>query len=153
MMQLLLFFFVMIRRPPRSTRTDTLFPYTTLFRSRGLGDLRPGAGRRAAHRRDRRRRRRRQAGDSLRRLPPTPARICSRRRADPSLRPAGPAPERHSGRAPAALLRARPSRPARAQDRSMTLFEGDVATAATIRRQIPKAPEVALGVGSGLYYD
>src|SRR3546814_1595969 len=26
----------MIRRPPRSTRTDTLFPYTTLFRSRGL---------------------------------------------------------------------------------------------------------------------
>src|SRR3546814_7350897 len=28
------FFFVMIRRPPRSTRTDTLFPYTTLFRSR-----------------------------------------------------------------------------------------------------------------------
>src|SRR3546814_3221783 len=25
----------MIRRPPRSTRTDTLFPYTTLFRSRG----------------------------------------------------------------------------------------------------------------------
>src|SRR3546814_7303689 len=29
------FFFVMIRRPPRSTRTDTLFPYTTLFRSLG----------------------------------------------------------------------------------------------------------------------
>src|SRR3546814_5221775 len=29
----------MIRRPPRSTRTDTLFPYTTLFRSR----LRPAA--------------------------------------------------------------------------------------------------------------
>src|SRR3546814_18211850 len=27
------FFFLMIRRPPRSTRTDTLFPYTTLFRS------------------------------------------------------------------------------------------------------------------------
>src|SRR3546814_11554378 len=27
----------MIRRPPRSTRTDTLFPYTTLFRSRDLG--------------------------------------------------------------------------------------------------------------------
>src|SRR3546814_3078002 len=46
----------MIRRPPRSTRTDTLFPYTTLFRS-----LRPGlrhrpldqaaAARRRAHRR------------------------------------------------------------------------------------------------------
>src|SRR3546814_3095319 len=31
---MLLFFFLMIRRPPRSTRTDTLFPYTTLFRSR-----------------------------------------------------------------------------------------------------------------------
>src|SRR3546814_2604149 len=31
-----LFFFVMQRRPPRSTRTDTLFPYTTLVRS-GLG--------------------------------------------------------------------------------------------------------------------
>src|SRR3546814_15533082 len=32
----------MIRRPPRSTRTDTLFPYTTLFRSQIL--LRPRAG-------------------------------------------------------------------------------------------------------------
>src|SRR3546814_20928847 len=29
----LILFFLMIRRPPRSTRTDTLFPYTTLFRS------------------------------------------------------------------------------------------------------------------------
>src|SRR3546814_18561728 len=29
----MLFFFFMRRRPPRSTRTDTLFPYTTLFRS------------------------------------------------------------------------------------------------------------------------
>src|SRR3546814_18417727 len=28
-----MFFFLMIRRPPRSTLTDTLFPYTTLFRS------------------------------------------------------------------------------------------------------------------------
>src|SRR3546814_19631903 len=32
-----MFFFLMIRRPPRSTRTDTLFPYTTLFRSDGDG--------------------------------------------------------------------------------------------------------------------
>src|SRR3546814_13309848 len=32
----LMFFFLMIRRPPRSTRTDTLFPYTTLFRSAAL---------------------------------------------------------------------------------------------------------------------
>src|SRR3546814_1532545 len=30
------FFFLMIRRPPRPTRTDTLFPYTTLFRSPAL---------------------------------------------------------------------------------------------------------------------
>src|SRR3546814_14739357 len=30
---LFFFFFLMIRRPPRSTRTDTLFPFTTLFRS------------------------------------------------------------------------------------------------------------------------
>src|SRR3546814_20522555 len=30
----------MTRRPPRSTRTDTLFPYTTLFRSRASGWLR-----------------------------------------------------------------------------------------------------------------
>src|SRR3546814_4181087 len=28
-----MFFFLILRRPPRSTRTDTLFPYTTLFRS------------------------------------------------------------------------------------------------------------------------
>src|SRR3546814_8865417 len=32
-------FFLMIRRPPRSTRTDTLFPYTTLFRSVRLDAL------------------------------------------------------------------------------------------------------------------
>src|SRR3546814_14054871 len=30
---IIMFFLLMIRRPPRSTRTDTLFPYTTLFRS------------------------------------------------------------------------------------------------------------------------
>src|SRR3546814_247188 len=47
-------FFLMLRRPPISTRTDTLFPYTTLFRStlarrrrlvaaeRGHVDVRPG---------------------------------------------------------------------------------------------------------------
>src|SRR3546814_10879480 len=39
--------FLMIRRPPRSTRTDTLFPYTTLFRSWAAGrGSRPGATRR-----------------------------------------------------------------------------------------------------------
>src|SRR3546814_14515496 len=34
----------MIRRPPRSTRTDTLFPYTTLFRSTGAGIAATGHG-------------------------------------------------------------------------------------------------------------
>src|SRR3546814_14229517 len=33
----------MIRRPPRSTRTDTLFPYTTLFRSEMMGMRGPNA--------------------------------------------------------------------------------------------------------------
>src|SRR3546814_4701186 len=44
-------FFVMIRRPPRSTRTDTLFPCTTLCRSQGFVDpgLRPGLGCQLAH--------------------------------------------------------------------------------------------------------
>src|SRR3546814_10083459 len=37
-MTLLCVFFLMIRRPPRSTRTDTLFPYTTLFRSTLTGE-------------------------------------------------------------------------------------------------------------------
>src|SRR3546814_4644784 len=35
------FFFLMIRRPPRSTRADTLFPYTTLFRSHPGADISP----------------------------------------------------------------------------------------------------------------
>src|SRR3546814_1174750 len=42
-----MFFFLMIRRPPRSTRTDTLFPYTTLFRAESAlvdGGLQPFAG-------------------------------------------------------------------------------------------------------------
>src|SRR3546814_1691508 len=46
----------MIRRPPRSTLTATLFPYTTLFRSR-LADRRPGPGDRQ-HQRGRRQRQR-----------------------------------------------------------------------------------------------
>src|SRR3546814_14072401 len=54
---ILYFFFLILRRPPRSTRTDTLFPYTTLFRSlreRGEGQLalaaKPADQRRPAHR-------------------------------------------------------------------------------------------------------
>src|SRR3546814_9061567 len=61
LMCFVIFFFLMIRRPPRSTRTDTLFPYTTLFRSEEAGrnrrlrqraEDRPEdeAGRRAARR-------------------------------------------------------------------------------------------------------
>src|SRR3546814_2724383 len=59
----------MIRRPPRSTRTDTLFPYTTLFRSAGVRlleqvlqlrsgdpDVLPGTGHLQQHRPDRWRR-------------------------------------------------------------------------------------------------
>src|SRR3546814_16072281 len=48
---LCVFFFLMIRRPPRSTRTDTLFPYTTLFRSHRTGSdgiVRRGAAPRPA---------------------------------------------------------------------------------------------------------
>src|SRR3546814_7917357 len=37
------FFFLMIRGPPRSTRTDTLFPYTTLFRSEDVPVVTPHA--------------------------------------------------------------------------------------------------------------
>src|SRR3546814_1666309 len=37
------FFCLMRRRPPRSTRTDTLFPYATLFRAEGVEDGVPGA--------------------------------------------------------------------------------------------------------------
>src|SRR3546814_5188224 len=64
----------MIRRPPRSTRTDTLFPYTTLFRSRiratGLRTAAGAAPRRAgaAHGQHHLRRPARRAASSARRL-------------------------------------------------------------------------------------
>src|SRR3546814_12336372 len=48
LLYLIFFFFLMIRRPPRSTRTDTLFPYTTLFRSPSF--LSSGCWRRACRR-------------------------------------------------------------------------------------------------------
>src|SRR3546814_16008379 len=66
-----LVFFLMIRRPPRSTRTDTLFPYTTLFRSG-----RSAAGRRVRPDRFRRRRARRDP------RPPLPERPVSVRAPD-----------------------------------------------------------------------
>src|SRR3546814_6405415 len=50
-------FFLMIRRPPRSTRTDTLFPYTTLFRSQPRRDRPRPAARRSPRPPDRARRR------------------------------------------------------------------------------------------------
>src|SRR3546814_14826924 len=68
MISVIWFFFLMIRRPPRSTRTDTLFPYTTLFRSRSGRERRPrqlghaGAEEGAADRRRHGSRRRRQGG-------------------------------------------------------------------------------------------
>src|SRR3546814_17812884 len=50
----MLLFCLMIRRPPRSTRTDTLFPYTTLFRShaRWTGGLHPDDGNHAPYHRE-----------------------------------------------------------------------------------------------------
>src|SRR3546814_16673681 len=54
-MLLNMFFFLMIRRPPRSTRTDTLFPYTTLFRSDRSWHRADRAPRRAADAGERRR--------------------------------------------------------------------------------------------------
>src|SRR3546814_11284807 len=86
-------FFLMIRRPPRSTRTDTLFPYTTLFRSvrarRGVRPV-PGAARAAR---------------------PAGRHALRRRAADARSRP------RAGGRAEAAGRRRAVARP-RAEDRS-----------------------------------
>src|SRR3546814_5294072 len=48
-----MFFFLMIRRPPRSTRTDTLFPYTTLFRSQQADRIPRGGERHIADQQDR----------------------------------------------------------------------------------------------------
>src|SRR3546814_3451709 len=69
----------MIRRPPRSTRTDTLLPYTTLFRSRGGAHLRrilaePDVP--SGDHRDRDRLRR--PADRVRRVLPPPSRALAR---------------------------------------------------------------------------
>src|SRR3546814_4101039 len=66
-----LFFLLMIRRPPISTRTDTLLPYTTLFRSRA--GIRDGAAAARARR-----------GTAGADLPVPPARTAFRWRADPA---------------------------------------------------------------------
>src|SRR3546814_11069293 len=88
---LFLVFFLMIRRPPRSTRTDTLFPYTTLFRPRRTRALRPhavlGPGRHADHRAGHRHRPRRvQPGQAA--LPPHHHHDRRRRRRRPHPHPA-----------------------------------------------------------------
>src|SRR3546814_9192926 len=71
----------MIRRPPRSTRTDTLFPYTTLFRSGGTDGraedraVEKGGRLRAEQRRERMvGERRHQYAEDDRRRPPEPRR-------------------------------------------------------------------------------
>src|SRR3546814_4977572 len=84
----ILFFFVMIRRPPRSTRTDTLFPYTTLFRSaaarararaaRGRAGAVPGGRRAPPGRRFRRWRRVRAGEGDHARRPGRLGRTCTR---------------------------------------------------------------------------
>src|SRR3546814_4676260 len=80
-----LFFVLRIRRPPRSTRTDTLFPYTTLFRSQhDAGAVRGGDGAlavRAFHRRGVRRRAvsRRELPGRRRRATPVPRVVRDRR--------------------------------------------------------------------------
>src|SRR3546814_14140576 len=104
----------MIRRPPGSTRTDTLLPYTTLFRSAAAlrVDLRRGAPRRAGGRGRLAPLLARAAGGALHHplprragaaatLPPA-ARADGHRRDDDSLalppRPDGPAHDRHEAR-------------------------------------------------------
>src|SRR3546814_13899729 len=49
MIVIIMFFFLMIRQPPKSTRTDTLFPYTTLFRSDDILGLAAGVERASEH--------------------------------------------------------------------------------------------------------
>src|SRR3546814_18366066 len=75
-----LFFYLLIRRPPRSTRTDTLFPYTTLFRSPGLVDLQMRTDLRirvlARHRHQRVAVLRQESGDEHQRLHLRRHRIC-----------------------------------------------------------------------------
>src|SRR3546814_16283038 len=70
----------MIRRPPRSTRTDTLFPYTTLFRS--LGRWRRPAPSRQATGRDRRNGGRRRT----RRLAPQTGRITGKEMSEVTIK-------------------------------------------------------------------
>src|SRR3546814_17246870 len=72
----------MIRRPPRSTRTDTLFPYTTLFRAFRRGHAQDGLSARLHHQRCRGREEIWARNGLSRRADPekaAPGRICHRR--------------------------------------------------------------------------
>src|SRR3546814_4265582 len=98
----------MIRRPPRSTRTDTLFPYTTLFRSAqpagrsGAGGVAGGAGfcrTSAAHRDRGAQPRTRRLGEGTHRMACRPRVLLRCRHIDRSARHA-----EHAMSAAAALL-------------------------------------------------
>src|SRR3546814_10403884 len=88
----MLFFFLMIRRPPRYTRTDTLCPYTTLFRSD----------------RTRRPRHRARAPPAPPCPGPPPRPAASRRAAAPKLIPAFPSSPCYQHRAPPQAGRCQP---------------------------------------------
>src|SRR3546814_1573300 len=81
----------MIRRPPRSTLTDTLFPYTTSFRSPAATCRGNGLARQIGCRRDRRRAESDAAHGGIRRLPPGP----NRARRDGFRMEFPPGPVRH----------------------------------------------------------
>src|SRR3546814_16430264 len=83
----ILFFFLMRRRPPRSTRTDTRFPYTTLFRSAGAGGCRRDHAAAADPRRLRRAEDRTPEPQGVHRRRPRPRRGAGPR---PAVRAAGP---------------------------------------------------------------
>src|SRR3546814_14296669 len=89
------FFFLMIRRPPRATRTDTLFRYTTLFRSRHQPDVAERGG--ADRVRERGQKLRRDIGMSAafgRLRLPAARRRAQRRRFRPAAPPLPVAPPR-----------------------------------------------------------
>src|SRR6056297_3084363 len=96
------FFFLMIRRPPRSTRTDTLFPYTTLFRSPGAATAGPRPPRAGwcsirSSPNSPTDKHLRVAGSRVRRLTASPPWICSPRRRTrlPEVAMPRPARDRH----------------------------------------------------------
>src|SRR3546814_13169913 len=89
---LIFLFFLMLRRPPRSTRTDTLFPYTTLFRS--ALSVRTGVDDAAA-------------GDARHRRADRAGRPADGRDGRPALRPAGRSEERRVGKECVSTCRSR----------------------------------------------